>query len=132
MRGVNSAGVAGPFSAARSFTAETPPPPAELGSLDVNPTTVVGGNASSGTIVMSSGPATDVAVSLSSSNPAVASVPATTTVPANSFTGGFLVSTAAVAAIDLGGDHGDVQRLEPLGDADGDARRQRPPRACRA
>jgi hypothetical protein len=98
VRGVNSAGVAGPFSAARSFTAQDPPPPAGLGSLDVNPSTVVGGNASSGTIVMSSGPATDVAVSLSSSNPAVASVPATATVPANSFTGGFIVSTSAVAA----------------------------------
>ncbi len=98
VRGVNSAGVAGPFSAARSFTAQTPPPPAGLGSLDVNPSTVVGGNGSSGTIVMSSGPATDTAISLSSSNPAVASVPATATVPANSFTGGFIVSTSAVAA----------------------------------
>ena len=50
VRGVNSAGVVGAWSATRSFTAEAPPPPAALGSLDVNPSTVVGGNGSSGTI----------------------------------------------------------------------------------
>ena len=32
-----------------------PPPPAGLGSLDINPSTVVGGNASSGTVVLSTG-----------------------------------------------------------------------------
>jgi len=59
---------------------------------------VVGGNGSSGTIVMSAGPAADAVISLSSSNPSVASVPATTTVPANSFTGTFVISTSAVTA----------------------------------
>ncbi|MDX6378195.1 MAG: hypothetical protein QOE98_2498, partial [Gaiellaceae bacterium] len=98
VRGVNSAGAVGAWSAVRSFTAQAPPPPAGLGSLDLNPSTVVGGNGSSGTVVMSVGPATDVVISLSSSNPAVAGVPATTTVPANSFTGSFVVSTSAVAA----------------------------------
>lgn len=98
VRGVNSAGVVGAWSAVRSFTAEAPPPPAALTNVDINPTTVVGGNSSSGTIVMSAGPAGDAAISLSSSNPSVASVPATATVPANSFTGSFVISTSAVAA----------------------------------
>ena len=54
-------------------------------------------------------------ISLSSSNPSVASVPATTTVPANSFTGTFVISTSAVSAPTSGDDHGDVQRVEPTG-----------------
>ena len=37
-------------------------------------------------------------ISLSSSNPAVASVPATATVPANGFTGTFVIATSPVAA----------------------------------
>jgi hypothetical protein len=98
VRGVNSAGVVGAWSAVRSFTAEAPPPPAELSTLDLNPSTVVGGNGSSGTVIMTVGPASDAVISLSSSNPSVAGVPATTTVPANSFTGSFVVSTSAVSA----------------------------------
>jgi hypothetical protein len=98
VRGVNSAGAVGAWSAVRSFTAQAPPPPAALTNIDINPTTVVGGNGSSGTIVMSIGPAADAVISLSSSNPSVASVPATATVPANSFTGSFVISTSAVAA----------------------------------
>src|SRR5262249_56575109 len=50
VRGINAAGVAGPFSAARRFTAQagTPPPPppppaATLSSVSVTPTSVVGG-----------------------------------------------------------------------------------------
>ncbi len=66
--------------------------------MDLNPATVVGGNASSGTVVMSTSATGGAVVSLSSSNPAVASVPATTTVPANGFTGSFVVNTSAVAS----------------------------------
>ena len=67
-----------------------PPPPATLTNLDINPATVVGGDRSSGTVVAER-PAPDggAVISLSSSNPAVASVPATVTVPANGFTGTF-------------------------------------------
>ena len=97
VRGVNSAGVAGPWSAVRSFTPQQAPPPAELSTMDTNPSTVVGGNPSSGTVVMTVGATDATVISLSSSNPAVASVPATTTVPANGFTGTFTITTSAVA-----------------------------------
>jgi hypothetical protein len=99
VRGVNSAGVAGPWSAVRSFTPQAPPPPAVLGSLDTNPSTVVGGNASSGTVVLSTGaPEGGAVISLSSSQPGVASVPATTTAPSNSFTATFTIGTSPVSA----------------------------------
>jgi hypothetical protein len=99
VRGVNSAGVAGPWSVVRSFTPQEAPPPAVLGSVDINPTTVISGDVSSGTVVLSSGaPEGGATISLTSSNPAVASVPASTFAPANSFTAGFTIATAAVSA----------------------------------
>ena len=98
VRGVNSAGVAGPWSAVRSFTPQTAPPPSRLSTIDVNPSSVVGGNASSGTVVMDTSATDGAVISLSSSNPAVASVPATTTVAQNGFTGSFTITTSAVAA----------------------------------
>ncbi len=83
----------------RSFTPQQAPPPAVLGSIDINPATVVGGNPSSGTVVLSSGaPEGGAVISLTSSNPAVASVPASTTAPSNSFTAGFTIATATVSA----------------------------------
>ncbi len=116
VRGINSAGQAGPFSAVRTFVAGDSPPPSQVSTVDINPTTVVGGDASSGTIVMST-PAPDAGavISLSSSDPAVASVPSTVTVPGNSFTGGFTINTSSVAASTDGHDHGRLQRqrLEP-------------------
>ncbi len=99
VRGVNSVGAAGPWSAVRSFTPQQAPPPPTLASIDINPATVIGGDLSSGTVVLSSGaPDGGAMISLSSSNPAVASVPATTTAPANSFTAGFTIATATVSA----------------------------------
>jgi hypothetical protein len=99
VRGVNTAGVAGAWSAVRSFTPQAPPPPAVLTSLDLNPTAVMGGNGSSGTVIFSSGaPNGGAVVALSSSNPAVASVPASITAPENSFTGTFVVTTSPVSA----------------------------------
>ena len=99
VRGVNSAGTAGPWSAVRSFTPQAPPPPATLSTMSTNPSTVVGGNASNGTVVLSVGaPDPSAVVSLSSSNPGVASVPASVTIPATGFTGSFPISTTAVAA----------------------------------
>jgi hypothetical protein len=70
-----------------------------LGSLDTNPSTVAGGNLSSGTVVLSVGaPFGGALITLSSSNPSVASVPATVLAPANSFTGLFTITTSPVAA----------------------------------
>jgi hypothetical protein len=47
VRGRNSAGVFGPFSSSRRFTAQAAA--ASLSSVSVNPTSVVGGTASTGT-----------------------------------------------------------------------------------
>ncbi len=97
VRGFNSAGVAGPFSVVRSFTPEEPPPAAVLGSLDTNPASVVGGAQSFGTAVLSTpAPQGGAVISLSSSHPSVASVPATTTAPSNSFVALFTINTFAV------------------------------------
>jgi hypothetical protein len=99
VRGVNTAGTAGAWSAVRSFTPQEPPPPATLSTMDLNPSTVVGGNGSWGTVVLSVGaPDGGAVVALSSSDPAVASVPPNVTVPANGFTGGFNILTSKVAA----------------------------------
>ena len=98
VRGVNTAGVAGAWSAARSFTPQAPPPPTSLTNLDINPTTVEGGSASSGTVIVSTAAPETTVIALSSSNPAVASVPASVTVPAGGFTGSFTITTSAVSA----------------------------------
>jgi hypothetical protein len=99
VRGVNTAGVAGPWSVVWSFTPQAAPPPATLSTFSTNPSTVVGGNASSGTVVLSVGaPFGGALIALSSSNPAVASVPATVLAPDNSFTATFTITTSPVAA----------------------------------
>ncbi len=98
VRGANSAGVPGAWSSVRSFTPETPPPPASLSTLDINPSSVEGGTSAAGTVVMTVAATNGAVVSLSSSNPSVASVPATTTVAPNGFTGTFTVTTSAVAS----------------------------------
>ena len=72
VRGVNSAGVPGAWSATRSFTAQAPPPPTSVTNVDINPTTVAGGDATSGTIIVSAAAPDTTVVALSSSNPAVA------------------------------------------------------------
>jgi glucose/arabinose dehydrogenase len=70
------------------------PPPA---SLSANPSSVVGGSGSTGTVTLSGpAPPSGATVSLSSSNPAVASVPANVLVPAGSTSATFPISTAGV------------------------------------
>ena len=99
VRGVNSAGVVGPWSAVWTFTPQPAPPPPTLSTFSTNPSTVVGGDGSSGTVVLStSAPAGGALIALSSSNPAVASVPSSVTAPAFSFTGTFAIATSPVAA----------------------------------
>jgi hypothetical protein len=99
VRGVNVDGVPGPWSAVRSVNPGVSPPPPGLGSIDINPATIVGGNASSGTVVLSTGaPFGGAVINLSSSNPGVASVPATVTAQENSFVGLFTITTSPVAA----------------------------------
>ncbi len=84
-----------------SFTATTVAvlPPLTVASLAFNPSTVVGGNASTGTVTLSGAAgASGAVVSLSSSNPGVVSVPATVTVTAGAASASFTATTASVAA----------------------------------
>ncbi len=97
VRGINVAGVAGAWSATRSVTPQAAPPPAQLSTLDLNPSTVAGGTQSAGTAITDVAATDGGVVTLSSSNPAVASVPATATIAPNGFTATFAVSTVAVA-----------------------------------
>jgi hypothetical protein len=97
VRAVNTAGVPGAWSAARTFTPQPAPPPPGLSTFSTNPSTVVGGNPSSGTVVLST-PAPDggALIALSSSNASVASVPSSVTAASFSFTGTFAIQTAPV------------------------------------
>ncbi len=98
VRGINIAGVAGSFSATRSFTPQAAPPTAQLSTLDLNPSTVAGGTQSAGTAITDVAATDGGTVTLSSSNPAVASVPATATIAPNGFTATFAVTTSPVAS----------------------------------
>ncbi len=99
VRGINVNGVAGAWSAVRTFTPQAAPPPATLSTMSTNPSTVVGGSGSTGTVVLSVGaPDGGAVVALSSSAPGIASVPTAVTVPANGFAGTFSIGTAAITA----------------------------------
>src|SRR5467141_1801689 len=75
------------------------PAPVSLSSLSLNPTSVTGGNSSTGTVTLSrAAPAGGATVALSSSNTAAATVPPSVTVAAGATTATFTVSTSAVAA----------------------------------
>jgi hypothetical protein len=66
-------------------------------SVSVNPTSVVGGSASQGSVSVNPAPGSAVNVNLSSSN-AAATVPASVTVNGGATTGAFTVNTTPVAA----------------------------------
>src|SRR5712691_4259564 len=70
-----------------------------LTSLTLNPTTVVGGNSSQGTVTLSgSAPSGGAMVSLSSNNTSVATVPSSVTVQSGNSTANFTVNTSPVGA----------------------------------
>ncbi|MCX7925686.1 MAG: S8 family serine peptidase [Fimbriimonadales bacterium] len=70
-----------------------------LDTLSLNPTSVVGGNSSTGTVTLTAAaPSGGFVVNLSSSNPSVASVPSSVTVPAGATSANFTVSTSAVSS----------------------------------
>jgi hypothetical protein len=74
-----------------------PPPSATLSSLTLNPTSVNGGNPSTGKVTVSGpAPSGGTVVSLSSSNTSVATVPSAVTVAAGTNTATFQVTTVAV------------------------------------
>jgi hypothetical protein len=99
VRGINSAGVAGPFSAVRRFTPRSQPPaPASLSSVTVSPSSVTGGSNATGTVRLSSAaPTGGFSVTLSSSN-GTATVPAGVTVPAGATSATFPITTSAVTS----------------------------------
>jgi hypothetical protein len=70
-------------------------PPA---SLTIDPTSTTGTNGSSGRVALASTTSTDVQILLQSSNPAVASVPTSVTVPAFAAAAGFSIATSSVTA----------------------------------
>ena len=70
-----------------------------LSSVSLNPTSVLGGNTSTGTVTLSApAPTGGAIVALSSSNTAAAQVPASVTVAANGTTATFTVTTSPVAS----------------------------------
>ena len=97
VRGINTAGTPGAFSAPRSVLPQPAPAPTSLTNLDVNPSTVAAGDGSSGTVIVSVAAPDTTVVSLSSSNPAIASVPETVVVPTGGFTGTFTIATSPFA-----------------------------------
>jgi hypothetical protein len=75
------------------------PAPASLSSISLNPTSVTGGNSSTGTVTLSGpAPSGGAQVTLSSSNTAAARVPSSVTVAAGATSATFAVSTSAVAS----------------------------------
>jgi hypothetical protein len=88
-----------PNPAILDFEISSAPAPASLSSISVNPTSVTGGNSSTGTVTLSGpAPTGGAQVALSSSNTAVATVPSSVTVAAGTTSASFTVSTTAVAA----------------------------------
>src|SRR5207244_771146 len=72
----------------------TAPPPATLSAFSVNPTSVTGGNPSTGTVTLSStAPTGGTAVALTSNLPGAATVPASVTVAAGATSANFTITT---------------------------------------
>jgi thermitase len=70
-----------------------------LSSLSLNPTSVVGGNSSTGTVTLTApAPSGGFVVNLSSSNTSVATVPSSVTVPAGATSANFTVATNSVSS----------------------------------
>ncbi len=99
VRARNEAGVFGPFSSMRRFTPQVATTTASLSAISVSPTSVVGPTAATGTATLTAAaPAGGALVTLSSSSPAVASLPASIPVAAGAISTSFSVSTSAVGA----------------------------------
>jgi hypothetical protein len=86
-------------SSSSTSTSTTPLTTSSLSSVAVDPTEVIGGNASTGTVTLTSpAPAGGFLVSLSSDNSAAATVPPSVTVASGSTSATFAVSTSQVNA----------------------------------
>src|SRR4029077_8836464 len=94
-----SAAYGGATRSASLTVTPAPPPPPTLSSLTLNPTSVTGGNSSTGTVTLSgAAPSGGAQVALSSGNTAAARVPSSVTVAAGATSATFTVGTSAVAA----------------------------------
>ncbi len=128
VRGRNAAGTAGSWSSTRSFTTQTTPAVATLSAVSVNPTSVVGGNGSTGTVTLSAAaPAGGATVALSSGNTAV-SVPSSVTVGAGATSATFAATTTTVTAstpVTITGSSGGTSRTATLTVGPRGARRPR-------
>ncbi|TFZ07138.1 VCBS repeat-containing protein [Ramlibacter henchirensis] len=118
VRAINSAGVFGPFSSPRRFTARLAASPPGLAAVSVSPTTVVGGNQAQGTVTLTgAAPAGGALVTLSSSNANTVMLPPSVTVAAGATTAAFVATTTAVSAsvqVTVGGTYADVTRNATL------------------
>src|SRR5260221_5307364 len=93
-----SASYAGVTQTASLTVTPQPPPGPTLASLTLNPTSVTSGSPSTGAVTLSApAPSGGAVISLSSSNTAVATVPASVTVPAGATSAIFTVTTSTVA-----------------------------------
>jgi hypothetical protein len=99
VRARNSAGVFGPFSATRRITPRADTAAAALSAITVNPSSVVGGSGSTGTVTLSTAaPSGGAVVALTSSNTGVAVVPGSVSVAAGASSATFASTTSAVSA----------------------------------
>jgi hypothetical protein len=118
VRGINSVGVSGPWSAVRRFTPKAAPSQAVLSGIALNPSNVVGGDPSQGTATLTGpAPAGGLQVTLSSSNTGVATVPASVTVAAGATSAAFTVATSPVnqsTSVTITGVGGGVTRTASL------------------
>ena len=92
--------------------------PTTLSSVSLYPTSVLGGVSSTGYVSLTTAaPAGGAVVALSSSNPAVATVPASVTVAAGAWNANFPISTGAVSSsttVTISGSYGEVAKSATL------------------
>jgi hypothetical protein len=117
VRARNSAG-SGPFSATRRLTPAAAPATAALSAITVNPSSVVGGNGSTGTVTLTAAaPSGGATVALTSSNTGAATMPSSVAVAAGSTSASFAVTTATVTgstAVTLSASYNGITRTTTL------------------
>lgn len=92
-------------------------PQQPLAALSVNPTSVVGTAGANGVVTLAATASTDTQVFLTSSNPAVVSVPSSATVPQGILSGGFFIGTnpaATATTVTITASSGGVTRTATL------------------
>lgn len=114
---VDAAGNTGNAEAV-SISVDNSAPAAALASLSLNPTTVIGGNGSTGTVTLdAAAPVGGVTVALASSNTTAATVPASVTIAEGATAATFTVTTSAVTEITsstVSATHNEVTRTATL------------------